>query len=130
MSTYPEKIPEGLSSIDTFPFSIKAGKLAKKDIELQLDAVNNRIDKIVDHFIFSDTPILMFILRLTDKKADLKKLSKALDRVADLVEVQSDLNSRLSVLKVLESDPNWFATTFSDYSDEIDRDISFIIDNK
>jgi hypothetical protein len=40
------------------------------------------------------------------------------------------LNSRLSVLKVLESDPNWFATTFSDYSDEIDRDISFIIDNK
>jgi hypothetical protein len=130
MSTYPEKIPEGLSSIDTFPFSVKAGKLAKKDIESQLDAVNSRIDKIVDHFIFSDTPILMFILRLTDKKADLKKLSKALDRVADLVEVQSDLNSRLSVLKVLESDPNWFATTFSDYSDEIDRDISFIIDNK
>jgi hypothetical protein len=130
MSTYPEKIPEGLSSIDTFPFSVKAGKLAKKDIESQLDAVNSRIDKIVDHFIFSDTPILMFILRLTDKKSDLKKLSKALDRVADLVEVQSDLNSRLSVLKVLESDPNWFATTFSDYSDEIDRDISFIIDNK
>jgi hypothetical protein len=130
MSTYPEKIPEGLSSIDTFPFSVKAGKLAKKDIESQLDAVNSRIDKIVDHFIFSDTPILMFILRLTDKKADLKKLSKALDRVADLVEIQSDLNSRLSVLKVLESDPNWFATTFSDYSDEIDRDISFIIDNK
>jgi hypothetical protein len=130
MSTYPEKIPEGLSSIDTFPFSVKAGKLAKKDIESQLDAVNARIDKIVDHFIFSDTPILMFILRLTDKKADLKKLSKALDRVADLVEIQSDLNSRLSVLKVLESDPNWFATTFSDYSDEIDRDISFIIDNK
>jgi len=130
MSTYPEKIPEGLSSIDKFPFSVKAGKLAKKDIESQLDAVNNRIDKIVDHFIFSDTPILMFILRLTDKKADLKKLSKALDRVADLVEIQSDLNSRLSVLKVLESDPNWFATTFSDYSDEIDRDISFIIDNK
>lgn len=130
MSNYPEKIPEGLSSIDKFPFSISAGKSAKKDIQLQLDNINNRIDKIVDHFIFSDVPILMFILRATNQKSDLKKLAKAIDRIADLVEMQSDLNQRLSVINILESDPTWFTSTFSDYSDEIDRDISYIIDNK
>lgn len=130
MSSYPEKIPDGLSSIDKFPFSIKAGQSAKKDLESQLDSVNERIDKIVDHFIFSDIPILHFVLKATNQKSDLKKLSKAIDRIADLIEVQTDLNQRLSVIKILESDPIWFTSTFSDYSDEIDRDISFIIDNK
>ena len=130
MTGYPEKIPEGISSIETFPFSIKAGKAAKKDIENQLSSINDRIDKIVDHFIFSDIPILMYVLKATRQKSDLKKMAKAIDRIADLVQIQEDLSSRLNVINTLEADPNWFTTTFSDYSSEIDRDLSFIIDNK
>lgn len=130
MNPYPEKIPEGISSIDTFPFSIKAGKSAKNEIENQLNAINDRIDKIVDHFIFSDIPILMYVLKATRQKSDLKKMAKAIDRLADLVQAQDDLSSRLNVINTLEADPTWFASTFSDYSDEIDRDLSFIIDNK
>lgn len=129
MALYPEKIPEGLSSVETFPFSIKAGKNAAKQIESQLSSINDRIDKIVDHFVYGDVPILMYVLKVTRQKSDLKKMAKAIDRLADLVEVQSNLESRLSVISVLESDPVWFATTFSDYSDEIDRDLSFIINN-
>jgi hypothetical protein len=130
MNPYPEKIPEGISSIDTFPFSIKAGKSAKNEIENQLNAINDRIDKIVDHFVFSDIPILMYVLKATRQKSDLKKMAKAIDRLADLVQAQDDLSSRLNVINTLEADPTWFASTFSDYSDEIDRDLSFIIDNK
>jgi hypothetical protein len=55
-------------------------------------------------------------------------MAKAIHRLADLVEVQEDLSSRLSVIKTLEADPMWFTTTFSDYSSEIDKGISSILD--
>ena len=130
MLEYPEKIPTGISSIDKFPFSINAGKSAKQDIENQLNTINDRIDKIVDHFVFSDIPILMYVLKATRQKSDLKKMAKAIDRIADLVQLQDDLSSRLNVINTLEADPAWFASTFSDYSDEIDRDLSYIINNE
>lgn len=126
MLEYPEKIPEGISSIDKFPFSIKAGKSVKNDLQSQLNQIESRIDKIIDHFIFQDIPIVMYILKATRDKNDLKKLSKAIDRIADLVHAQDDISSRLSVINILEADPTWFASTFSDYSDEIDRDLNFI----
>lgn len=130
MLEYPEKIPTGISSIDKFPFSIKAGKTAKNDLENQLDSINDRIDKIVQHFVFSDIPILMYVLKATRERSDLKKMAKAIDRIADLVKAQDDISSRLNVINTLEADPAWFASTFSDYSDEIDRDLSFIINNE
>lgn len=129
MSSYPEKIPDGIGKIDRFPFSLSAGISAKKSLENQLDQLNARISKIVDHFVFDDIPILHFILRATNQKADLKKMAKAVDRLADLVELQENLVSRLNVIKLLEADPTWFTSTFSDYSDEIDKDLSDIIDN-
>lgn len=126
MLEYPEKIPEGISSIDKFPFSIKAGKSVKSDLENQLHQIESRIEKIIDHFIFQDIPIVMYILKATRDKNDLKKLSKAIDRIADLVQAEDNISSRLNVINILEADPTWFASTFSDYSDEIDRDLSFI----
>lgn len=129
MKSYPEKIPDGLGKIETFPFSFSAAKNARKEIQSQLDQVNARINKIVEHFIYDDMPILSLILRVTNQKPDLKKLAKAIDRLADLVEIQDDLVSRSNVLKLLENDPTWFTSTFSDYSSEIDRDLSDIIDD-
>lgn len=130
MLEYPEQIPEGIASIDKFPFSIKAGKSVKNDLQNQLNQIDNRIDKIVDHFIYQDIPIIMYVLKATRNKTDLKKLSKAIDRIADLVQAQDEISSRLNVINTLEADPTWFASTFSDYSDEIDRDLNFIINNQ
>lgn len=129
MNDYPEKIPEGLPNLDIFPFSVKASKTARKDIEFQLDQVNSRIEKIIEHFVYSDIPILSYVLKVTTQKSELKKMAKAIDRLADLVSIQEDLSSRLQVVKLLETDPAWFAATFSDYSSEIDSDLSNIIDN-
>lgn len=128
MSSYPEKIPDGIGSIETFPFSFNAGKGAKRELESQLEQINSRVEKIVDHFVFNDIPIIHFVLKATNNKNDLKKMAKAIHRLADLVEVQEDLSSRLSVIKTLEADPMWFTTTFSDYSSEIDKGISSILD--
>jgi len=130
MNKYPERIPEGITSIDTFPFSFSSGKNAKKNLENQLEQINSRVEKIIEHFIFNDIPIIHFVLKATTQKSDLKKLSKAIDRLADLVQVQEELSNKLAVINALEADPAWFTSTFSDYSAEIDRDLSDIIDNQ
>ena len=127
MSSYPEIIPEGIGSIDLFPFSFNAGQNVKKELTSQLDLVNSRMQKIIEHFVFDDMPVLMLILKVTSEKSDLKKMAKAIDRLADLVEIQETLNSRLNVLNLVESDPIWFTSTFSDYTSEIDKDLSEII---
>ena len=113
--------------IDLFPFSFNAGKNVKKELTSQLDLVNSRMQKIIEHFVFDDMPVLMLILKVTSEKSDLKKMAKAIDRLADLVEIQETLNSRLNVLNLVESDPIWFTSTFSDYTSEIDKDLSEII---
>jgi hypothetical protein len=129
MNKYPERIPEGITSIDTFPFSFSSGKNAKRNLENQLEQINSRVEKIIEHFTFNDIPIVHFVLKATNQKSDLKKLSKAIDRLADLVQVQEELSNKLAVINALEADPVWFTSTFSDYSAEIDRDLSDIIDN-
>ena len=110
-------------------FSFNSGKNAKRNLETQLEQINSRVEKIVDHFVFNDIPIVHFVLKATSQKNDLKKLSKAIDRLADLVQIQEELSNKLAVINALEADPVWFTTTFSDYSAEIDRDLSDIIDN-
>jgi archaellum component FlaC len=130
MSSYPEKIPDGIGSINAFPFSFTAGKNVKRELEFQLDQINTRIEKIVDHFVYNDIFIVHYILKASNQKNDLKKLAKAINRLADLVEVQENLSSRLNIVKVLETDTAWFTSTFSDYSSEIDQDLINIINNQ
>jgi hypothetical protein len=61
---------------------------------------------------------------MTHDKETLKGLSKALDRVADLIEIKDNLSSKLKIINLAEKDPSWFAYTFGDFSSSIDSDIS------
>jgi hypothetical protein len=130
MSSYPEKIPDGIGSINAVPFSFTAGKDVKRELEFQVDQINSRIEKIVEHFVYNDIPIVHYILKASNQKNDLKKLAKAIDRLADLVQIQENLSSRLNIVKVLETDSAWFASTFSDYSSELDQDLINIINHQ
>jgi hypothetical protein len=112
-----------MSNIDKFNFSFEMASKAKKELEDNTFVLKQRIDKIVDHFTIGDTPILRFILNMDPSKDDLKKLSKALDRLGDIVEVYESLVTKLSVIKAAESDPHWFALAFGDFESEVDQDI-------
>ncbi len=112
-----------MSNIDRFNFSFEMASKAKKQLEDESSVLKQRIDKIVDHFTIQDTPILRFILNMDPTRDDLKKLSKALDRLADIVEVYESIVTKLSVIKAAESDPNWFALAFGDFENEIEQDI-------
>lgn len=122
MSSYPEKVPQS-SPIRNFQFNIDLASDAKSEIKSQLSNVDERIEKIVQHFAIDDIPIIRFILNITHDKESLKGLSKALDRVADLVEYHDNLSAKLKVIEHAEKDPTWFAYTFGDFSQSIDKDI-------
>lgn len=125
MNSYPEKIPTSISPIKNFYFSLENSKQIKRDLENQIDTLDDRIDKIVDHFTLQDMPVIRFILNLSHDKDELKNIAKALDRVADLIEAKDSLTPKLEVLKAAETDPNWFAWAFGDFS----SDVEFGLDN-
>lgn len=114
---------KSLDVIKKFNFSFDMVNKTKVDIKEQHDAVKDRIDKIVNHFTIDDIPILGYILHVTSSRSELKKLSKAIDRLADLVDASTSLNNKLKVIEAAETDPNWFASAFGDFDQEIDHDL-------
>jgi hypothetical protein len=121
--SYPEKIPNAASN--DFLFSFEKAATSAKKLKVEHSILEERIEKIVssDKFFLSDYPILRQIMMLSPSKNELKLLSKALDRLADIVEVHQSVQQKLSVFKVIEEDPNWLALSFGDFSSEIDTDI-------
>lgn len=127
---YPEKIPSDSSS-DSFNFSFSQVTSTKSSIESDLFKVNERISRIVDSekFHVNDFPVLKHILALNPSRNDLKKLSKACDRLSDLVSVLSDLSSKLAVVDLAAKNPNWFTLAFGDFQKEIDNDIDSLFND-
>lgn len=128
MSFYPEKIPNTAQKpINSFYFRLDAAKEVKAQLESQLSNLDDRIEKIIDHFTLGDMPIIRFILNVSEDKEEIKKLAKALDRVADLIDVKNQLLPKLQLIATAEKDPNWLAMAFGDFSNEVEIDIDNII---
>ncbi len=126
MNSYPEKLPQN-APIKNFYFSLDAAADSKNEIKNQISNLDERIEKIIQHFAIDDMPVIRLILNLTHDKESLKGLSKALDRVSDLVEHHDNLISKLKVIEHAEKDPSWFAYTFGDFTANIDNDLKDIL---
>lgn len=127
--TYSENSPKpSNTSIDSFNFSFSLLDKARQDIQSDYDSLSERIETIVDSekFYVNNFPVLKQILMIGAKKNDLKKLSKALSRLSELVEIHSQLESKLGVMNTLADQPHWFTSTFGDFSKEIDDGIESI----
>jgi len=112
-----------MTNMDKFNFSFEMASKAKRQLEEEASVLSQRIDRIVNHFTINDTPILKFILNMEPSRDELKKLSRALDRLADVVQAYEGITTKLSIAKAAESDPHWFASSFGDFEHEIDKDI-------
>lgn len=130
MTNYPEKIPTSLSPIKSFHYNLDASREVKKQLESKVSSLEERIDKIVEHFTLNDMPIIRFILNISEDKQDLKKVAKALDRVADLIEARNQLLPKLEVIRMAEKDPNWIADTFGDFSADIDLGLDELLNGE
>jgi len=113
---YPEKIPSN-TNFNNFNFSFNQASKQKDDLKTALSKLDDRINNITsaEKFYVADIPVLRSIVGLDPSKNELKKLSKALDRLADLVDAQRNLRQKLQVHDVIDDDPNWFIQTFGDF---------------
>jgi hypothetical protein len=123
MTSYPEQVPNG--NFDHFLFSFSSAARAEQDVQKEFDAMAARINAIVDSekFFVQNFPVLRNIVSLQPTKDELKKLSKAIDRLADLIEIFGQITAKLSMIKTMQEHPHWFTDTFADFAKEIDRDL-------
>lgn len=121
--SHPEQLPT--ETTNNFLFSFSSVSKAQTEIQKEFDALNERIQAIVesDKFHVQNFPVLRNIVALQPDKTELKKLSKALDRLGDLMEAYTTLNARLNMVKMMQEHPTWFTSTFTDYEGEIDRSL-------
>jgi len=127
--TYPNNLPPSSKiAMDNFNFSFSMANKASVEIQKSYDAISERIQAIVESekFYVSGIPVLKNILMLGGTKNDLKKLAKALSRLADLVDVHETLEGKMSLVKVINDDPHWFAWAFGDFSKDVDVGIDKI----
>ena len=115
------------SEIKNFNFSFEVAARQREELESQVSSLKERIEKIVNHFTIDDAPILKFILNMSPSREELKKLSKAIDRLADLADLHDKYNSKLSVISMAQSDPNWFVAAFGDFDTDVDDCIKNIL---
>lgn len=113
--------------IQSFRFNTSSASFAKQEIDLQIEALELRIDNIVNKFTLDGNPIIAPIVQISHNKEELIGLSKGLSRVAELLEPLDLLRKRKEILDLAESDPGWLAWAFGDFDQEVDEAISELL---
>ena len=110
---------------------IKTQEMKSSELEADHEKMMDRISQIVDSekFYINGFPVLKNIIQLQPKKSDLKKLSKALDRLGDLMEAFQELDAKMNVINTVQEHPHWFAWAFGDFSKEIEDDLENFLSN-
>lgn len=117
---HPEEQPD-LPPLSSFTFSLEAGKSASHDLDLQIEALRNRISRISGKVEINGMAALQALLGLTHDQHKLTVLGKALVTVAPLIAQLDELESRKKVIEFAVNEPQWLAATFADLSDDVDN---------
>lgn len=111
-----------------FTFSFDNAEKLYQDLSSEYDSLKSRIDKILDspHFHVSGFPIVRQIYSLSPTTSELKVLSKALLRLAEIQEHYENISSKYHFMKTVKEDPNWIISSCADFSDDVDQIIGKI----
>lgn len=114
--------------ISDFTFSFEKAESTYKDLSHEHETITGRIDKIISShkFFISDFPVLRQVVNLSTEPSDLKKLAKALDRLADLYNLYNENYSKYSLVKAAKENSNWFISSCGDFTKEVDNVIANI----
>lgn len=119
-----DQVPENITGFTKFVFDASAVPAARKECQLQLDAAEERMRRINEHFKVCNGQFTLIdrIIQITQDPAELRGLAKGLQRIADDIIVDlTQLRERIQILDLAEKDPRWFSWAFGDFSDEVDR---------
>lgn len=112
---------------ETFQFSKRVASDTLKEINQELEALDDRIFRLIDRVKFAETeigkevPILAHILRLGATQEELVLLGNVLVRIAPLVARSEELNKRKDIIQFAIDSPNIFAATFADFSSSFNQ---------
>ena len=112
--------PESETSEDKFNFSFARAQETKRDIELQLDAYETRLDKIIRKVQLNEAPIVQMILTVSHDPDELERLGRALTRVAEIIKPIDELRAQKTMIELAEQNKNSFMGMFGDFSTEVD----------
>src|SRR3990167_2336985 len=113
-----------------FQVNLESISDSERDLALRINALETRIDNIVKRIEIGEQkiPILMWLLSVTTDQEELTTLSKAIERVAPLVQQLDQLKQKMKTLDYAKNHPQWFAATFGDFSEEVDYGLMRIDD--
>jgi hypothetical protein len=119
-----------IGPITSFQFNSNSAGFAKKELELQIEALQIRIENIVSRFTIDNNPVIAVLLNLTHNKEELLGLSKGLGRVAELIGPLDELIKRKEVIDLAEKDPSWLAWAFGNFDTQVDEAIDKFLSNQ
>jgi len=119
-----------MGPITSFQFNSNSAAFAKKELELQIEALQIRIDNIVSRFTIDGNQVIAIVLNLTHNKEELLGLSKGLGRVAELIGPLDELMKRKEVIDLAEKDPSWLAWAFGNFDTQVDEAIDKFLSNQ
>lgn len=128
MTHQPSHEGAKVGPIKSFRFNSASASFAKKEVDLQLEALEIRIDNIIKKFTIDGNPILGIILQMTHNQEELKGLSKGLGRLSELIGPYEELQKRKEIIDIAEKDPSWLAWAFGDFDSEIDDALNRFLD--
>lgn len=105
--------------VTKFVFTTDRIEEAAKDLDLQIDAYVQRIDKLVKSVEVNHYNVIGPILNLTHDQELLIKLGETIKRIAPLIAKHDELEARKAVFDLAKRDPNWLQWAFGDFSQEI-----------
>lgn len=105
-----------------FSFNTKRALETEKDVQLQINALETRIDRLINKVRVNDLPMLGYIFSQSTDAEELLTLAKALERSAKLLPKLNELKSRARVLELARTDPTWLYWAFGETADEVPTD--------
>lgn len=113
-------------NMETFMFSLKTGQNSRKDLEMRVSALKDRLDKLDEKATITNEhgmsiSVVWMIIHMSDSPEEILRLGKALVRAAEIIPEHKALSQKLSAVQILSDDPEWFAATFGDFENEVDK---------
>lgn len=112
--------------IENFMFSLKAGQNSREDLEMRVEALTGRLDKLDEKATITNDHghtmnVVWMIVQMASSPEEVSRLGKALVRAGEILPEHKALSEKLSAVKILSDDPEWFAATFGDFENEVDK---------
>jgi len=108
-----------------FSFSTDSSKDSVHDLEMQHEALTNRLN-ILDDKCAIEGPndgsfkVISSIASMSNDYTQLEKLGKGLIRASEILPKLREIEEKLSVIKIITNNEDWFISTFADVTSEVD----------